>query len=174
MSLVDVGVFSAGVRIFLLHRVPYGPYAHTDAGFCAETQSIRRHHYCPSSRIDMFRLPTVLIVMALTGGPNAHVVCDVWCQAESHSNGVADVLCHGAHHQSGQDIQSIPDTCARTTALSPFVTEATYKAVATPYELAVVAAVSASLRDLRHDDGAFLLRGDAGPPLGINVTVLRI
>ena len=122
----------------------------------------------------MFRLPTVLIVMALTGSPNAHVVCDLWCQAESHSNGVADGLCQGAHHQSGQDIQSPTDTCARATTLSPFVTGATYKAAATAYKLAVVTAVSASLRDLHHDAGAFLSREDPSPPPGTTATVLRI
>jgi len=122
----------------------------------------------------MFRVPTVLIVMALTGSPTAHVVCDVWCQAESHSNGVADGLCQDAHHQSGPDIQSPTETCARATTLSPFVTRATYKAAATAYELAVATAVSASLRDLHHDAGAFPSREDPRPPPGTSVAVLRI
>ena len=115
-----------------------------------------------------------LIVVALTGGPNAHIACDVWCQPESHSNSAPAVFCHGAHHENGQEIQSTTDACARATALSPFVTEATYKASTTAYELAVVTAVSASLRDLHHDAGAFLSREDPSPPPGTTATVLRI
>ncbi|MBI4887249.1 MAG: hypothetical protein HY824_09155 [Acidobacteria bacterium] len=142
--------------------------------FATKRPPISRHHYCSSGCVDMFRLPTLLILMALTGGPDARFVCDAWCQSESDSNGVAGVLCHGVYHQSEQDIQSAADTCVGAAALSPFVTEPTYKAVATGCELAVATAVSASLRDLRHDDGAFLLRGNAGLPLAISVTILRI
>jgi hypothetical protein len=60
------------------------------------------------------------------------------------------------------------------TAVGPFLTESTYRALLTASGPLVVAVIPASLLDLRHDDGAFFLRVDPGPPPGNTITVLRI
>jgi hypothetical protein len=54
------------------------------------------------------------------------------------------------------------------------LTEVPYRALPNAAGPSVVAAISRSLLDLRHDDGAFFSRGDPGPPPGNTITVLRI
>ena len=154
---------------------PEGP---TIVRNCLEKErSATWHRCCPSNRVDMFRAASVLIVMALVGSPTAKLVCDVRCQTGSHSSGGADAAClDAAHHENGQAIEATRDTCARVTAVGPFLTETTYRVLPSAAGTSVVATVSSVLLDLRHDSGEFLLRGrgDSGPPPCNTVTVLRI
>ena len=122
----------------------------------------------------MFRAASVLIVMALAGSPTAKLACDVWCQTESHSRGPADAACQGTHDGSGQTIQATTNTCASATALGPFLLGVAYRVLPTAAGPSVAAAISDSLLDLHHDDGACLLRGDPDPPPAHTITVLRL
>jgi hypothetical protein len=122
----------------------------------------------------MFRAASVLIVIAIIASPTAKLVCDVWCLTASPSSDAADSTCHDTHHEGGPAIQASSDACARVTAVGPFLTEVTYRALPTASAPCVVADASLSLLDLRHHDRAFLLRGDPGPPPGHTITILRI
>ena len=121
----------------------------------------------------MFRVALLLLVVVLVASPTARVVCDISCQAGSHSNGAADAACHGAQHRSGPVLKAVQDACAHVIAVGAFIT---YKAVPTGSGPSLVAAVAVadSVHDLRRHDGASLPRVTSGPPLGRTLTVLRI
>lgn len=123
----------------------------------------------------MFRVASILIVMALATSPTAKVVCDVTCLAESIPISSAPAGCHGAQQQGGPALKAVPDPCERVAAVGLFIPQGTYKVVRIGSGSILVAAVTESLRDLRRGDGACLLRVDSGPPpLGRTLTVLRI
>lgn len=123
----------------------------------------------------MSAITSLLIVIVLAGNPVIKLACDLSCQAKSDATNPADIACHGAHSGSRQTIQGTPDICPSVITAGPFLTETTQRASSSPDgTLAAVAVSSVRFGLLRHTDGAFLLRGDPGPPNTHTITVLRI
>jgi hypothetical protein len=122
----------------------------------------------------MYRVASVVIVMALAGNPAAKLACDVWCQTESHRSGAADVACHDGHRGSGQAIQATTDNCSSVIALAPFLTKAAYRALPTAGGLPVAESTSMARPGLYHPGRTFLLLEGPDPPAGTAVTILRV
>lgn len=126
----------------------------------------------PVATSDMFRVATVLIVMAVAASPTAKVVCDLTCLAGSESGGPGRPVCHHAHDEGGPAVKAHPELCARVAAVAPFTPESAYRVAPAAWAPVVVAA--AEHVHERASDGLLPTRVDTGPPADSHVAVLRI
>jgi hypothetical protein len=67
--------------------------------------------------IDVFRAALVSIVLALTLGPNATLLCRVWCQPQERANSTCE------HHPSSAPSVTGNESCTPIEGITPFVRE---------------------------------------------------
>jgi hypothetical protein len=120
----------------------------------------------------MLRTASLLIVMAIAGGPTAKVVCDLSCLAESTRTD--HPACHEAAHQTdGPVLAAAQEICSRVADLGPFMARNAYSGSPPAAQAVVPAGFSAATHDARRMVG-FSIRVDTGPPPARRITVLRI
>jgi hypothetical protein len=123
--------------------------------------------------VDMFRVASLLIVMALAASPTAKVICDLTCLAASESGSPGHPACHHAPDDGEPAVKALPEPCARVVTVTPFTPESAYR-VAPAAPVPVVVAVAEHVHERCSDAGLLLTRVDTGPPTDSHVAVLRI